>query len=279
LYLGRIGDTECEGHSLLIAAVNFTREAHSSWKNEVKKNPKMIFRMPIIVDGCDVSGDGEPDKQDVGPESFTFNESHSLKQAICRIHEARQKGEKVFVACAQGKDRSGLVVLAYLMVEYQVLDRQKVYDFVQNKRYILSTKEIPKYWEFLEEFTQKWNPKNFDQECEVVLGDISRSFEAVTREAPCVEVVTHEAPFDFDGRFYGPEYLIVHQGEYLEQIDHAGPEYLIVHQGECLEQIDHPEADDWWSYARCIERGTGSAHGIKSSQGWVPTFFFGRADS
>jgi len=175
LYLGRIGDTECENHSLLIAAVNFTREAHDSWKNEAKKNPKMIFRMPIIMDGRDVSGDSEPNKEDVGPESFIFNESHSLKQAICRIHKIRQEGKKVLVACAQGKDRSALVVLAYLMVEYQVLDRQKVYDFVQNKRYIVSTKEIPRYWEFLEEFAKNWNPTNLDQECRVVLGSISRS--------------------------------------------------------------------------------------------------------
>merc|ERR1712060_30415 len=97
--------------------------------------------------------------------------------------------------------------------------------------------EADEVWSFAQkmegaEFLQGWVPAYI--------------FQAMTLEAPCVEAVRHEAPHDFNGREYGPE-------------------YLIVHQGECLEKIDHPEADDWWSYARCIN---------KSLQGWVPTSFF-----
>ena len=49
---------------------------------------------------------------------------------------------------SQGKDRSALVVLAYLVAKFGVT-AEAAYNYTQSKRVIVSTKDIPAYWQFL----------------------------------------------------------------------------------------------------------------------------------
>lgn len=89
------------------------------------------------------------------------NSQASLQEALKRIHLAQKSGQKVLVCCQQGKDRSALVVTAYLMSKYGVTAEQAA-NFLKTKRPIVTVdtvsevkgKDAP-YWDFLK---QEFNP-------------------------------------------------------------------------------------------------------------------------
>merc|ERR1711879_52760 len=64
------------------------------------------------------------------------------------MHRHRKARKKVLVCCQQGKDRSALVVLAYIMTKWSVLP-DEAYNYLQSLRPIVSTKDVPDLWSFL----------------------------------------------------------------------------------------------------------------------------------
>lgn len=92
---------------------------------------------------------------DVDIYSFTQSDQAPLQNAVVFINDALIKGKKVLVCCQQGKDRSALVVAAYLMKKYGVTAEQAV-NFMKSKRPIVTVdcvseekgKNAP-YWDFL----------------------------------------------------------------------------------------------------------------------------------
>jgi len=57
-----------------------------------------------------------------------------LERAILFIEKGRLKGGDVLVHCAQGKSRSGSVVVAYCMVKFDTLSFDQVFAYVKSKR-------------------------------------------------------------------------------------------------------------------------------------------------
>merc|ERR1712224_882598 len=88
------------------------------------------------------------DGTDVDIKSFQHEDQAHLLQALRQIHEYLLQGKRVLVCCQQGKDRSALVVVAYLMALYGI-SVEVAYKYVQYKRPIVSTLDIPDYRNFL----------------------------------------------------------------------------------------------------------------------------------
>lgn len=106
--------------------------------DESIKNHAGAIQLPIMA------GD-----TDVGVEGFSHENQQPLREALKRVDQALANGERVYVCCQQGKDRSALFILCYLVAKYEVTPEQ-AFTFVQSKRPIITTNEIPKYWDFLE---------------------------------------------------------------------------------------------------------------------------------
>jgi hypothetical protein len=73
------------------------------------RQPCRVIQLPIL-----------PPATDVGVESFQHDGQRPLHDAFAAIDAVRAKGGRVLVCCQQGKDRSALVVLAYLRAKYGV---------------------------------------------------------------------------------------------------------------------------------------------------------------
>jgi len=148
LHLGRASDTVNMGYDLLVCAANGARELEESLKSSSLER----LQLPILVNGKDVSSEAylHMDKE-VGPESFPYDGQQPLCKVLSRMEAVLSQGGKVFVCCQQGKDRSALVVLAYLRAKFGVPQERldNLYNFVQSKRYIVSAREIPQYWNFI----------------------------------------------------------------------------------------------------------------------------------
>merc|ERR1719444_292540 len=148
LHLGRAADTVNTGYELVVCATNGARELHAS----LRAPGLELVQLPLMVDGQDVSADaGSYLHADVGPESFTFDGQRPLRHALRRIDAVLRQGGRVLVCCQQGKDRAALVVLAYLRARFDVPGEHvdNLFNYVQQKRYIITTNEIPQYWDFL----------------------------------------------------------------------------------------------------------------------------------
>ncbi len=142
LYLGRAGDTE-DTFDFVVSAT-----AKDNLHPDLK-NKKARFDFP---------GDLSP-KDDVGIHSFLDKgddiEASSLNESVNIISQAIKDKKKVLVCCQQGKDRSALVVLAYLIKEYNVT-REQALNFVLSKRHIVSVNDIPEYWNILVRWENYW---------------------------------------------------------------------------------------------------------------------------
>lgn len=103
--LGRMEDAlSSRNYRLLIAATNADRHLQPALMQDRRLE---IVQLPLVEGG------------DVGPTSFS-EDQYMLQYALHRIDQVRAQGERVLVACQQGKDRSALVVLAYLMSKFSV---------------------------------------------------------------------------------------------------------------------------------------------------------------
>ncbi|MEI8125307.1 MAG: dual specificity protein phosphatase, partial [Parachlamydiaceae bacterium] len=87
--------------------------------------------------------------KDIGLDSFEYNDQKDLNECISNIHEYLKKGQKVFVHCQQGKDRSALIIMAYLMSVYPQMNAQIAQEFVSSKRQIVGDMEM--YITFLQD--------------------------------------------------------------------------------------------------------------------------------
>ena len=65
------------------------------------------------------------------------HEWDQLADAIKFVHSARQSKKNVVVHCAQGKSRSGAVIIAYIMTINPAFTFEKAREFVQSKRAIV----------------------------------------------------------------------------------------------------------------------------------------------
>lgn len=83
---------------------------------------------------------------DVSLESFRANHQEELCNCILQIDQALREGKKVAVQCQQGKDRSSMIVMAYLMSKYGLTVEQALH-FNRNQRRIVEDK--PEYMNFL----------------------------------------------------------------------------------------------------------------------------------
>ena len=61
---------------------------------------------------------------------------------------ALKENKKVFVHCAQGKDRSATVVIAYIMSRYDV-NADQALTYVRSKRWIANPMDKGGYMDFL----------------------------------------------------------------------------------------------------------------------------------
>jgi len=87
-----------------------------SRKKEVIASGKVEF---LELDWLDVEG------QSILPD---------LEKSLLFIEKARLKGGDVLVHCAQGKSRSGTLVLAYCLAKFDTLNFEQVYTLVKTKR-------------------------------------------------------------------------------------------------------------------------------------------------
>lgn len=83
---------------------------------------------------------------DVSLESFRAHGQEQLRTCLLQIDQALREGKKVAVQCQQGKDRSSMIIMAYLMSKYGLTVEQAL-NFNQNQRRIVENK--PEYMQFL----------------------------------------------------------------------------------------------------------------------------------
>jgi hypothetical protein len=140
LDLGRAGDTIDPSYALVVCAT----AAHNL--NQVLSDSSTVLQLPIVTG------------TDVGIESFRHERQVHLHMVLRQIHKHRADGLRVLVCCQQGMDRSALIVLAYLVAFFSV-SPQAAYNYVQTKRPVVSTKDIPMYWDFL---VEEFNPPTLD---------------------------------------------------------------------------------------------------------------------
>jgi len=149
LHLGRADDTVNSGYQLVVAATNAARFLHASFGTAGVE----VVQLPMLFLGRDVSAvAAEYPDSDVGPESFAWDDQRPLCNALRRIDAVLGQGGKVLVCCQQGKDRSALVMMAYLRAKYDIPKEnvENLYNFVQSKRYIITLNGIPAYWRFIQ---------------------------------------------------------------------------------------------------------------------------------
>lgn len=73
-------------------------------------------------------------RRDVGLDSFRSDNQFSLATAIREIHGRLKRGQKIFVHCQQGCDRSTTVILAYLMSLYPEISADEALNYVRTRR-------------------------------------------------------------------------------------------------------------------------------------------------
>lgn len=203
LDLGRGGDTPLAGYDLIIGATkegNFKKEEIEAARN----NGAEIAILPIVSP-----------EQDVGVKSFKHQEQKELIEILRKIDFALNNRQKVFVACQQGKDRSALVVLCYLVAKYGV-DSQQAYNFVQKQRPIVSTKDIPLYWKFLtEEFKKEQVFSNANAAAASIASP--KHEDEITKKTGCVANTLQQSPIEgaSEGEPHNIETSIDNNGETL----------------------------------------------------------------
>lgn len=93
---------------------------------------------------------------DVGAQSFIREDFKALKEAILLLAQnleeqtqlPKERQKPIFIYCQQGKDRSALAILAFIMKYYDVT-REQALQYLLAKRLIVTTQDIPKYWDIL----------------------------------------------------------------------------------------------------------------------------------
>ena len=133
LDLGRVEDTNGEDYSLAVCGTVADRLNKSFDRSTVRQ-------LPVL-----------PGKTDVTLESFTVDNSEVLKSVIQEMHSCLTDNKKVFVGCQQGKDRSVVIVVAYLKAVYGV-SANEAYNFIKNRRLIVTANDVPDYNKFMERF-------------------------------------------------------------------------------------------------------------------------------
>ena len=137
LYLGRAKDTEQNNpilYDLVICATNAEENLNESFYDGKTE----IFQLPLLT--------GQKFK-DVGIDSFQYKNQYYLHKALFKIDNALINNKNVLVCCQQGKDRSALIILCYIKAKYDINEDQ-AWNFVKNKRLIITTKNIKEYWNF-----------------------------------------------------------------------------------------------------------------------------------
>ena len=86
-------------------------------------------------------------KHDIGLYSFESKEQYWLHRAIKKIHKKLKAGEKVFVHCQRGVNRSASLIIAYLMSLYHEITADEALNYIQTRRHIAGPR--PEFMEFL----------------------------------------------------------------------------------------------------------------------------------
>lgn len=131
LYLGR-ADAEGEFDIVVLATSPNNLDPKFSTVNK--------YEMPL--DGLDVS-----------IESFKLDGQIHLQNALRVIDQSLQESKNILVCCQQGKDRSALILTAYIMKKFDVTAAEAV-NFIKSKRPIVTVDtKVPNtpapYWDFL----------------------------------------------------------------------------------------------------------------------------------
>lgn len=131
LWLGKLAELHNWKGPLPDLIVSAGPKFYNNLELDTPFSPDKIIQFDL-VDGDGVDKNGSPLKN-VTIDSLKKNDWQFMKETLQTIHERLGKGQTVFVACQQGKDRSAFVVYCYLMTRFNV-PYKKAWWFVLKKR-------------------------------------------------------------------------------------------------------------------------------------------------
>lgn len=151
LYLGRANEIENIENIDLVVLATKRQNADSDFLKTVERRGGEVYEIP------------HPDGDDIGIDEI----KNGMQDVLAKIYHAMSNNKRVYVGCQQGKDRSALIVVAFIMWQFQV-DAEIAVNFVKSKRPIVTvdTKgdggvENAPYWNYL---VNQFDPSQFDIE-------------------------------------------------------------------------------------------------------------------
>lgn len=137
LDMGRSGDTANHGYALVVCATNA--------ETNLNVDLQTVEVLQICGSICTAGNDSESDAE-LLLQSLRSNGQELLHDALTKIDAMRQAGKNVLVCCEEGREKSAIIMLAYIMARFAV-SVQAAFRYVQSLRPIVSL--LPMYSEFL----------------------------------------------------------------------------------------------------------------------------------